>query len=92
MQMFRGLADTKASGKGQQPEGQKELLGEAAFWAGVQSMRVANARASLVVRGHPVGQGRVGPPAWRRWKRGSRRLWGSGARRQGCWTVPVQTS
>lgn len=29
---------------------------------------MANARASLVACGHPVGQDRVGPPAWRCWK------------------------
>ncbi|MCX6678338.1 MAG: hypothetical protein NTU95_10425 [Methanothrix sp.] len=71
-QMFRELADTKASGKGQQPEGQEVLLEEAAFWAGgTIAMRAAPARARLAVREHPVGQGRVGLPAWRCWKIGA---------------------
>jgi len=51
-------------------------------------------RAHLVVRGHPIGQGCVGPPAWRCWMDGvgkPAKLWRKdaglcGCRRAGGWT------
>jgi len=45
------------------------------------AMLMDPARAHLVVRGHPIGQGCVGPPAWRCWWMGSESLQSCGARR-----------
>ena len=59
MQMCRGLADTTASGKGQPPVGQEELLEDAAFLGrGTRAVRTPLARAR---RARSWAPGRAGP-------------------------------
>ncbi|MEI6105106.1 MAG: hypothetical protein WCP70_14300 [Methanothrix sp.] len=66
MQMFRELADTNASGRGSRQWTLEELIASGSIYGQGDNSRAYFPRAGAPgpVPGHPVGQGRVGPPAW----------------------------